>query len=66
MARRVAVIVAELIESSGLDVDGAVVNTAALLHLTGRPSDTNRAEASAALAYAWLRERARLRLTLRR
>ena len=55
VARRVAVIVAELIESSGLDVDGAVVNTAALLHLTGRPSDTNRAEASVALAYAWLR-----------
>ena len=55
VARRVAVTAAELIESSGLDVDGAVVNTAALLHLTGRPSDTNRAEASVALAYAWLR-----------
>ena len=55
VARRVAMISAELIESGGLDVDGAVVNMAALLHLTGRPSDTDRAEASVALASAWLR-----------
>ena len=55
VARRVAMIVAELIESGGLDVDREMVNTAALLHLTGRPSDTDRAEASVALASAWLR-----------
>lgn len=55
VARRVAVTVAELIEAGDLDVDATVVNTAALLHLVGRPDDPNRPEASAALAAAWLR-----------
>ncbi len=55
VARRVAVTVAELIETGDLDVDATVVNTAALLHLAGRPDDPNRVEASAALASAWLR-----------
>ena len=55
VARRVAVTVVELIEAGDLDVDATVVNTAALLHLVGRPDDPNRVEASAALASAWLR-----------
>ena len=55
VARRVAVTAAELIEAGDLDVDATVVNTAALLHLAGRPDDPNRVEASAALASAWLR-----------
>ena len=55
VARRVAVTVVELIEAGDLDVDATVVNTAALLHLVGRPDDPNRPEASAALAAAWLR-----------
>lgn len=54
-ARRVAATAAELIGSCGLAVDPTVVNTAALLHLSGRPQDGNRVEASAALAGAWLR-----------
>jgi tryptophanyl-tRNA synthetase len=54
-ARRIAATAAELIGSCDLAVDPAVVNTAALLHLSGRPQDANRAEASAALASAWLR-----------
>ena len=55
VARRVAVTAADLIETSDLDVDATVVNTAALFHLVGRPDDPNRPEASAALASAWLR-----------
>ena len=55
VARRVAVTVAELIEAGDLDVDATVVNTAALLHLVGRPDDPHRPEASADLAAAWLR-----------
>ena len=55
VARRVAVTVVELIEAGDLDVDATVANTAALLHLVGRPDDPNRPEASAALAAAWLR-----------
>lgn len=54
-ARRIAATAAELIGSCDLAVDPTVVNTAALLHLSGRPQDGNRAEASAALASAWLR-----------
>ena len=37
------------------DADAVVVNVAALLHLAGRPNDPARAEASAAIAGAWLR-----------
>ena len=55
MARRVAAIAAELIESGNWDVDATVVNTAALLHLVGRLDDPQRVEASVALAAAWLR-----------
>jgi tryptophanyl-tRNA synthetase len=54
-ARRIAITAAELIGSCDLAVDPTVVNTAALLHLAGRPEDVNRAEASVALASAWLR-----------
>ena len=54
-ARRVAVTVAELIETGDLDVDATVVNTAALLHLVGQSDDPNRPQASVALAAAWLR-----------
>ena len=55
VARRVAVIVADLVQSSDLPVDATVLNTAALLHLAGLPSDADRSGASAALAGAWLR-----------
>ena len=55
VARRVAAIAAELIESGNWDVDATVVNTAALLHLVGRLDDPQRVEASVALAAAWLR-----------
>ncbi len=55
VARRVAVTVAGLVESGNLDVDATVVNTAALLHLAGRPDDPDRPEVSVALAGAWLR-----------
>lgn len=54
VARRIAVTAAELISACDLAVDPTVVNTAALLHLSGRPQDGNRDEASAALAVAWL------------
>ncbi len=54
-ARRIAATAAELIGSCDLAVDPTVVNTAALFHLSGRPQDGNRGEASAALASAWLR-----------
>ena len=54
-ARRIAVTAAELGGACDLAVDPTVVNTAALLHLSGRPQDGNRDEASAALAVAWLR-----------
>ena len=54
-ARRIAATATELIGSCDLAVDPTVVNTAALLHLSGRTQDVNRAEASAALASAWLR-----------
>lgn len=54
-ARRIAATAAELIGSCDLAVDPAVVNTAALLHLSGPPQDGDRVEASAALASAWLR-----------
>ena len=54
-ARRVAVIAAELIGSGDPAIDATVVNTAALLHLAGRPDNPGRAEASVALASAWLR-----------
>ena len=54
-ARRVAVIAVELIESGDHHVDPTVANIAALLHLAGRPADPDRAEASVALAGAWLR-----------
>lgn len=54
VARRVAVIVADLVQSCDLPVDAAVLNTAALFHLAGRPGDPQRAEASAGLAGAWL------------
>lgn len=55
VARRVAVIAAELIEAGDFDVDATAANTAALLHVVGRPDDPDRPEASAALAGAWLR-----------
>lgn len=55
VARRVAVTVGELIESDDWDVDATVINTAALMHLAGRPDDPERVEASVALAAAWLR-----------
>ncbi len=55
VARRVAVIAAELIESGDPAVDATVINTAALLHLAGRPEDPDRVAASVALAGAWLR-----------
>ncbi len=54
-ARRVAAIAAELLESCDLDLDATVVNTAALLHLLGRPDDRDRAEGSVGLGVAWLR-----------
>ena len=54
-ARRVAAIAAELIKSSDLDLDATVVNTAALLHLVGRPNDPDREEGSVGLGVAWLR-----------
>ena len=54
-ARRVAAIAAELLESCDLDLDATVVNTAALLHLMGRPNDPHREEGSIALGVAWLR-----------
>ena len=54
-ARRVTVIAAELTASVDSMVDVTVVNTAALLHLAGQPDDPERAEASVALAGAWLR-----------
>ena len=55
VARRVAVIAAELIESGDPAVDATVINTAALLHLAGRPDKPGRVAASVALAGAWLR-----------
>ncbi|MCY4556902.1 MAG: hypothetical protein OXF79_11100 [Chloroflexi bacterium] len=55
VARRVAAIAAELIESGNWDVDATVVNIAALLHLVGRLDDPQRVDASVALAAAWLR-----------
>ena len=54
-ARRVAAIAAELLESCDLDLDATVVNTAALLHLVGRPNDPDREEVSVGLGVAWLR-----------
>ncbi len=54
-ARRVAAIAAELLESCDLDLDATVVNTAALLHLVGRPNDPDRADGSVGLGVAWLR-----------
>ena len=54
-ARRIATIAAELIGSVDAGVDATVVNTAALLHLVGRPDDPDRAEGSVVLASAWLR-----------
>ena len=53
-ARRIAATAAELVRSCDLAVEPTVVNTAALLHLAGRPQDQNRCEASTALAGAWL------------
>ena len=55
VVRRVAAIVEELVASGVPNVDATVVNTAALLHLVGRPDDPRRAEASVELAAAWLR-----------
>lgn len=55
VARRVAVVAADLIGPGGPAVDATVINTAALLHLTGRPDDSDRPEGSVALAAAWLR-----------
>ena len=54
-ARRIAATAAELIAKGADDADPEVVNAAALFHLAGRPVDPNRAEASVAIAGAWLR-----------
>ncbi len=54
-ARRIAATAADLIEMGAPDVDPVVVNTAALFHLAGGPDNPSRAEASVAIAGAWLR-----------
>lgn len=54
VARRVAMAAADLLPHE-LGADAAVVDVAALFHLAGRLDDPSRAEASAAIADAWLR-----------
>ena len=53
-ARRVAMAAAVLL-SHEPGTDAVVVDVAALFHLAGRPDDPARADASAAIADAWLR-----------
>ena len=54
VARRVAMAAADLLPDEP-GADAAVVDVAALFHLAGRLDDPARAEASAAIADAWLR-----------